>query len=253
MHHTAAWFEDFGAVSVDQAVAALQDGVLTIRSTDFFFFDEPLAALYVGIYGADMENARLNSPTIRSVTQPYLLPVGNAVIPPTRPLIADLTRNPFRLKAQENISLEVTEDTVAGSNITGVIGLRTRKTPAPPGDIWTIRGTSAGPAVANAWTNAGVITWTNDLPPGRYAVVGGASFSTTMIGFRIVFTSTTGQKVRPGGIGAAREDSWIHPMFRYGRLGVWGEFDQVIFPEFEVLCNAADTAFVHYMDLIKLT
>lgn len=252
MFHTAAWFEDFGAAAVNQAVAALLDDVLVIRSGDFFFFENPLDVLYVGVYGVDLTNARLNSPTIRAVTQPFLLPLGAAVAPGTEPRVADLTRNPFNLKANENVSLEVSDPGVGGGNITGIIGLQQNFVPAPSGPVFTIRGTSAGPAVANTWTDAGVITYTNDLPPGMYSVIGAMSYSATMQGFRVNFQSTSGQKLRPGGIGAVAEDSQTHPIFRMGRLGEWGRFDQVIMPQFDVLCNAADAAFVHYLDLVKV-
>lgn len=250
--HTAAFFQSTAGIVVNQQINALADQLFTIRSNRFLF-SQDLQMLYMAVMAADLTNARLDSPKLRNITNPFMLPVGNAVVPGTEPRVADLQREPLTLPANEELALQVTEATVLGSNITGIFGARISDQPIPGGSVFTLRGTAAGPAVVNTWTDIGDITFTNTLQAGQYAIVGAMVYSATGQGFRINFQGVDGQLERPGGIMGAAEDVQTHRIFRQGRLGLWGTFDNIILPRVEVLANAADAAFVIYWDLIPIS
>lgn len=252
MFHTAAYFQDTGGAVVNSQIAALRDDFLTIRNANFFLVS-PADLLFAGVYGTALDAARLDSPTIRDVTRPQLAPLGDAVIPPTTgPRVVDMHGNPLRVPSEEEISLEITDATAVANNVTGIIGLRFQQRAAPSGSVFTLLATSTTVAVANVWSNIGPLTFENTLRAGEYAVVGMQAFSANMIAARLLFTNVNGQLERPGCIGGAAQDVLTHMIFRNGRLGLWGTFDNVILPEVEVLANGADAAFRILIDIVKI-
>lgn len=250
-HHTAAYFETTGAAVTDSQINALTDGVLSIRNNNFFL-DQPLDLIFAAVMGLDLSRARIDSPTLRNITRPYLFEIGAGVDPDAVPRFADYWQRPFRLPADQELELQVTEASVGGSNITALINLLTNNIPAPGGDIYTLRATSTTAATANAWSNIGPLTFDNSLPPGRYAVVGGIHQSANGQGFRVDFQSAAGQKEKPGGMSVNALDDKIVPRQRLGGWGVWGEFDNTVLPSIEVLANGADAAHEVYLDIIKV-
>lgn len=118
----------------------------------------------------------------------------------------------------------------------------------PPGKRFTVRFTAGTAAVAYTWGSR-PITLSETLLAGRYAVIGAKVISTSAIGFRFIFT---GQSERPGGLGIDDVDDVQHPIFRNGGLGVWGSFEHDQLPRLEMLCITTDSAFVGFLDLIKI-
>lgn len=120
-----------------------------------------------------------------------------------------------------------------------------------------IRGESDTAAVADAWTNIKTITWSHDLPKGRYAIVGlsGATYKAatpTTAALRLVIPDTTW---RPGvmlGIGDADKSQWKNLSYSW-RLGLkWPVMDEIAFnhdemPTAEILAGAANTD--HWFEL----
>ena len=118
----------------------------------------------------------------------------------------------------------------------------------PSGERFSIRFTAGTAAVGYTWGSR-AITLSENLLAGRYAVVGARVLSTTLIAFRLIFT---GQSERPGALGVDAYGDIQHPVFRDGSLGVWGEFEHNELPRLEVLAVTTDSAFVGYLDLIKI-
>ena len=118
----------------------------------------------------------------------------------------------------------------------------------PAGEKFTIRFTAGTAAVAYTWGSRG-ITLSERLRAGRYAVIGAHVTSTTLIAFRLIFT---GQSNRPGALGYDTLYDPPHPVFRDGSLGSWGEFEHNELPRLEVLCVTTDSAFIGYLDLVKI-
>ncbi len=89
------------------------------------------------------------------------------------------------------------------------------------------------------------------LPRGRYQVVGFRPVSTTAIAARLVIP---GAGYRPGALGVANVSDVSSDIFRYGNLGVLGEFEDVDNLQVETLGGAADAAAVqqYFVDLVQL-
>ena len=108
-------------------------------------------------------------------------------------------------------------------------------------------GTGTTTAVAASWTTIS-LTWDNQLPVGRYALVGGHFTSATGVAWRTIFED---QMARPGGLAVDAGNERTATMFRKGGLGIWGTFDSNRMPVFEVLCSAADTAQTLLIDFVR--
>lgn len=247
MLHTAAFFEATAAAVTNSQINALQDGVISIRNNNFFPVRnyQLLAAM---VMGASLTNARLDSATIRQISELNIFPLNLAAIPGAEPRVQDYSNDPMPVAMDEELELQVTDTAVGGENITGAMILQVEYRPTPPGRIYTIRATSTGAAVANAWTNV-ALTYDNNLPRGRYAVVGGVHISTNGQAFRLNLEQ---QKPLPGGFSNVSIGDQCFRKQRMGGLGSWGEFDNTALPELEVLCNAADAVHTLFLDFVKV-
>ncbi|MGH2668422.1 MAG: hypothetical protein ACRDH5_04755, partial [bacterium] len=111
------------------------------------------------------------------------------------------------------------------------------------------RATGATALVASSWT-AVPLTFTEDLPRGRYQLVGLRARSAGLVAARAVFVGgPAGQ--RPGCLGNPTQQGVAHDMFRHGQLGVWGEFEDNEPPQIECLAVSADAAEDFHLDLIQ--
>lgn len=104
-------------------------------------------------------------------------------------------------------------------------------------DDWlTVRATTAASALtANTWTNR-TLTLDQNLPPGSYELAGARVESATLTGARFVFP---GQSNRPGVLGSA-PGGYQLPIFRRGRMGIFGRFAYDQPPTVDLFASAAD-------------
>ncbi len=249
MWHMAAYFEDPGAAIVNSRINALQDQVLVIRNNDFFLRDS-MDLAWAAAMGATLDDARLESPSLRIPTFPYIRPITVGVIPIAEPRVSDYSQQPFRLKGQEQLGLFATDPAVGPGNITGLVGLMQTSRPMPGGNIYKMRGVSTTAVVANVWSTIEPVTYTNDLPDGRYALVGMEHIAANGQGARVIFFD---QVLRPGCVSIVDIGDKTHDLFIQGRLGNWGEFESDRVPNLEALCDGADAAHEVYLYLIQVS
>lgn len=245
-YHLAAYTEAIDATA-NNDVAALNDGIMAIANGHFLpQFNYQLLFAYAG--SVTLDRARLNSPSYRQITLPFIIPVNVAALPATPPRLADYRQYPFHVRGLEELAMEATAGPVGTERFNGLIGLSDGMSPTPPGNVFTLRGTGTTAVVANTWTQV-PITWADALEEGRYACVGLSAISTTAIAARLTFEN---QFLRPGCVGQATVADFNHEVFRKGRLGEWGRFRSTRMPLVEWLANAADAVETVYMDLIKV-
>lgn len=158
-------------------------------------------------------------------------------------------QDPLPLVAGESLNALMTNGAVI--NARGIVGVFFAGAAIAPihGLIRPILFTSVLTGVANAWTS-GPLTPAQDLPVGRYQIVGARVVDAGVFGlFRFILTGFTW---RPGGVITQyvryQEVEW----FRRGKLGVWGEFRQDSPPRLEVLAAYAASNPDVYLDLIKV-
>ena len=248
MHHTCATFVAAGNTA-NTNQPPVQDGIMVIQNSHFLP-QRDMYLLYGYHSGVTEQRARITTPKTRQISPIFIRPINAALLPATLTRPADYRSNPFRLAALEEIAVESTNSAVGPNNSFTVLGLSPGPSnPPASGDVYTMRGTGTGTAGAAAWTQI-VMTWADTLPAGRYQCVGLNASSATMIAARLIFDQ---QAWRPGCIGGVDETTIQDQMFRFGGLGVWGEFNAYAMPNVEVLCNAADAAYIVYLDLIRIS
>lgn len=155
---------------------------------------------------------------------------------------------PIPVRKDESLNALMANGALASAR--GMVALWLADGPLKPitGNIMTVRCTTVITGVANTWVN-GVLTPVQSLPAGKYQVVGMSAILAGSAGIaRLVFV---GGQWRPGvpiRIGLMKQD---YPEFRYGNLGVWGEFNHNTPPSVDMISIAAVNNPDIYLDLIK--
>lgn len=245
--HTVAWRLSLADITATD-VTPVSDTIMLVQN-GHFVPQRNMQLLYASYQAAGATRARIITPTLRQVTTPWIRPTAVAIVQGVEAHVADYRANPLTLRALEEVQYEAFQTTGGAAVVVGVAGLSDgQMTPAPQGDVFTMRGTATTTLVAGAWT-LGAITWQDTLPAGTYACVGFEYQGATALAARLVFED---QFWRPGCIGAGLITSQQHPMFDKGGLGIWGRFNANRMPNVEFLGNAADTAQEVYMDFIRV-
>lgn len=207
--------------------------------------------------GATATRARILAPSLRIVAPPQIRPLNVALLPAADPNMADYRREPVRLMAREEISIEIFN--TGPENTYGLLWVAElgHRFSLPAGQPYVIRATGATTAVASAWTNV-PLTYDEQLPAGEYEIVGMEVIGTTCVAARLIFP---GQNLyRPGvlgqatagGRGYASANAGLGLGFIDGGFGTFGRFVTTALPSVEVMCNAADTAQTVFFKCIKV-
>ncbi|MBA7574515.1 hypothetical protein ES708_16324 [subsurface metagenome] len=179
------------------------------------------------------EDAWLDSPSLRRVSRNEISSPMDMAVAPLVDNVAMNPLNPIPLDEGEalNAFLENTAVCAAGLGIVGAWLSDGAITPVK-GEIRTIHATSVVAGTTAVWTN-GVLALALDLPKGEYQCVGARVQAGATAGlFRLIFPE---QWHRPGGVSTRVFLDIDLPQFRYGNLGVWGNFTHRVLPRLEVL------------------
>lgn len=245
---TVAWSQSVDSAGVLTPLAALADQSVRVNGNDIIVPTglQNLVAAY-GL-GPSITRGQLVSPSLRRYLNPEIAPLDvNAL--PTPPIgIMQLYDNPILLDAEEALDANFAESGAGASRGTVLAWLADSPIEEVTGDIRTVRVTGTTTLVANAWTN-GSLTFDQTLPAGTYQCVGARFFSTNGQAFRMVFVN---QGWRPGGIMMQNATQDDPDVFRFGKMGVWGEFKHNTPPTVDFLANGADTAQTGVLDLVKI-
>lgn len=247
------FYENVDPAGAFNALTALADQHITVSGDDVRVPTlSQVVAVAVGAENTAAPLARLVSPSLRRRTNLYLAPLNVAAaasVEPNSPQrVVDLRRRPVPLVVGENLNVEVNSNPAAAQDQWGLVWLADGPITPVEGAIFTIRATSSTALTANVWSNV-AITFQEDLPRGRYQVVGLRGESASLIACRLVFPEGGW---RPGVLGADAVDDLQHEMFRYGGLGVYGEFEDTTPPTVDCLADLADATQEFYFDLIQL-
>jgi hypothetical protein len=196
--------------------------------------------------------ARLVAPSLRAKSSYMIAPLNGqaaaAQEPDTPQAVVDLRASPLVLDFSEQLNFEAFANPAAAQVQWGCVWLADGPVVAISGAMFTVRCTSATALVAGAWTNV-ALTFDEDLPRGRYQIVGFRPESAGMIAARLYLVGGTW---RPGALGCDLVGDQQHSMFRNGGMGVMGEFEDIEPPTVDALAVSADAAQVYYLDLIQL-
>ena len=188
--------------------------------------------------------AQIQSPLLRSVLNYDISPVDNGLVFGSLPRIIRLWSAPLVLAELEPLDFYVQNGAAVMNR--GFIWLADGPVKPVTGKIYTVRCTATASLVTASWVNS-ALTFQQTLPAGHYQLVGMRAWSANGVVARVFFV---GGPWRPGVpmLNAEDNNEWID--FRFGTIGVWGEFDNTTPPSIDFM-GVTDTAQVVYIDLIK--
>jgi len=253
MFSLVAFLESVDAANAYNALAAIADQHIRVSGDDLYVPKlNQIIVLAAGVGSGGLGHVRLAAPSLRGLTRPILEPVngrndGN-VEPDSPHKVHDYRRVPIPLLENEVLNAEVHSDTTAAAVQWLLAWLADGPVEPVAGKSFTVRATGTTTLVANAWTNVPLV-FDEDLPRGRYQVIGMRARSTGCIAGRLVFI---GGIHRPGVLGTDAQEDLEWPGFRQGGLGVFGEFDDLNPPSVDFLSLSADTAETVILDLVQV-
>lgn len=213
---------------------------------------DQVVAVAAQVETAVAPRARLVAPSLLERARFQIVPfnggAGGGVLPGTPQAVADLRQTPIQLVKGEALTAEILSNPAVSQSQSVVVWLADGPIAPVVGPAFTVRATATTTLVVNSWTNVS-LTFDEDLPRGRYQVVGFRPESTGMIAGRLVFV---GGGFRPGALGCDVGTDIQNPMFRMGGMGSYGEFEDVEPPTVDCLALTADTAEVFFLDLIQI-
>ena len=255
MHHLALFAETLTLTADYKNVAAVNDGVLFSEGDDIRVDDD-----YSYLRGAMVLNAadqqyvaRLTSPTLRLIGDESILAAPYDDDPDNIDTLYYPPESPLKLGGNESIRLQALSLASAptASLIVGALLLGTGATAEVTGQFRTVEFTSTSIApAAVAWSNR-QITFSQELPNGRYRVLGCLVLGTAgLTAFRLLFPA---QSMRPGWFCQNNLGTTYPQNLMSGRFGVWGEFSINQPPTLDVFsANATAVAVRGFMQLQKV-
>lgn len=187
--------------------------------------------------GGDMTEARIVVPSLRPILLPRVEPFEAATVPGHLPNVMDNRSFPIVLQENENFEFQAAETAIGASDVYGVFNLLDGSiVPVPPQRQYVLRGTFTGSTVANQWSSFSP-DWEEELPQGKYGVIGGWVQSGGGVAWRINFE---GSKFRPGGLCVNSFGQHTWQGFFPGELGLWGEFTNITMPQIDILSTSAE-------------
>jgi len=244
----AGWTESQDTAGILTEVAAIPDQHITTENDDIVvpeWASNLIAALPIG---ATISQAQISSPSLRKNLLVDCPSLDMNVTPQGFNVLVDLIGQPKKLEPSEGLRALVAEAAGGAEQDSLFVWLADKLEDMPAGEVVWVRCTSTTTLTPYAWSLCN-LAFTQQLPAGKWAIVGARMFGATAIVFRFVLP---GSAHRPGGIAWTNEGQTQVFINEPGVLGKWGEFDHRFPPQMEVLAAAADTSQVVYLALVKL-
>lgn len=254
MHTLVAWAEDIDTSGGRENLVAIPDPhVRTILDNITIPTLNQIVALAAMVGSGGDGFARLEAPSLLTRSRHYISPVNGgadaASEPDSPPKVQDFRVNPLALRMNEDAQVIVESATTTSEEHSVLMWLADGPITPVTGQIFTLRGAATLTQTALRWSNTAIV-FEENLPVGRYAIVGMRVQGATMLAARLVFRG--GEGWRPGVIACDSDNDLDHPMFRMGQFGLFGEFESIQPPSVDFLSNAADSVQDIYLDLIQV-
>ena len=249
MQHLVAYYEDQDGAAAYHNLAAVFDDEIFTSGDDIRVPDEIANIIgYAGLSEATTLTAgRITSPFLQQVADVNIEPLVNALVFGSYPEFNHTPMNPILINGNESIRFAINSDHAAASDEYGLVMLADGRQTPVDGDIISIRADAAITLSLGSWVS-GALTLEPTLPDGNYQTVGMRARGTNLVAARLNFP---GQSFRPGVPAVNAIGDLDVPTLRFGRSGVWGQFNTNQPPTLEALGNT-DTAQDVILDLIKV-
>lgn len=190
---------------------------------------------------------QVQSPSLRRLANQDVKPIVGAVTFGATDQIQWHGESPRQLEVSESVNFAIDATGGAAADNYGLIWMGDGPVTETKGKIFSVRATGAAALVAGSWVNSAV-TFETVLPAGDYQVVGFRAEGANLVAARLVFV---GQGFRPGVPGEHSTATNYFRMFRFGHIGVYGQFNVDQPPTVDCL-GATDAAQELIFDLIKV-
>jgi hypothetical protein len=265
MYHLLSYYAAQAAGASYADTAFVVDNTISSRNNHpIFTEDYEVAATYVA--GASITAARWSDSTWNSISQPEIYPANLSLAVPTNPQVSDMRQWPRQIPRNEEIQAQLSNNLGSSTEPEFVLawirplGFR----PSLPqgaagyGGLSRVRAifTFTGAITVGVWSSDLVITITNTIRGGTYALVGCNVVCAHGIAYRFNFPRAPlyqGRKLYPGNLVEAaygntpqkEGDIW---------LGELGRFDTFELPLISILAGTTTTSttYTGYLDLIYL-
>lgn len=221
----------------------------SLRTNGNFLYVPTVVPNILSVYawGAQLTQAQLSSPTLRQFALYDIAPLDKVTDPANPQAIAMRPLSPLALPPNEALQALTTTTGATSGQANVAVWFSDGPAAEVDGSIITVRFTATNLSAAYTWNNV-AITLSQALPVGTYNCVGARVESTNVDLFRFY---PVGAVARPGGI-AVSSAAIPDPFFqRYGRLGTWFTFDQLVLPSIDLFASTGSGSVVGYLDLIK--
>jgi hypothetical protein len=188
--------------------------------------------------------AQVQSPSLRAMLNFDINPIVNGLVYGNLARVCRMWDTPLQLVTNEPMDVFVQN----GAAVMNRAFITLADGPLKPvtGKIYTVRATGAATLVTATWVNT-TLTFSQTLPAGHYQCVGFRAVGTNLVAARLFFV---GAPWRPGVPAANVEDNNEWEDYRYGNIGVFGEFDNTVPPTVDCM-GITDTTQEFLLDLIK--
>jgi len=249
MHHLLVYTKLQAASASLAALTALTDPAVPQDQNGRYILPTQWKLLTAAGFGVNLSALQINSPYFRRTFLPGIWPLNGSNTPTTAALISDYREYPMTLPALEGIEIDASNsDTVTHQATAGLFISDMPIQPIQGGEVYSLAFTGAVTATANAFVS-GNFTFSQTLPQGTYAVVGGAFYSATGMFARLILP---GQAYRPGFFCSSAVTNATPWQGRKQPMGNMGQFQSTALPQFEIYCSAADTSQTGFLDLVKI-
>jgi hypothetical protein len=246
-----------GSTNVDFAAAT--DADFSQRNTHYIF-TEPYKLLGTISVGASLTRGRFQVPTWNAIGEFTLFRANRSATVPSNPVgdlfLAASPPVPLNEEFQVQWSNNLGSGTEQEQTIV-LLGTTDYTQNVPAGKLpINVRASFTVTPTVNAWSGPNVITLSQSLRGGVYAMVGGFVQGTNAAFWRVIFPRYKlyhGRKLRPGWV--VQNAIGDVPFFSYN-LGSWwpgeiGRFHTFELPQFEVFgVTATSTTYQIFMDLV---
>lgn len=246
-HLLAFWTASLGVSAVNTALGITTDQSFG-QQNGRYQSNEDLRIRASYVAGDGLLSARVNTPSLRQISLPYLDPVEQQLVVLRNAPIVDQGQYGPLVQATEDFVIECSRNANAAAPTFAGVWMSKGIRPAQQGPSYTVRAVAAITNVVGSWA-VGAMTLDQTLPSGRYQIQGMSCIGTGVALARLVFPSVV---FRPGVLGQETVNAYPLPQFRRGNFGVFGEFMSYAQPSLEVFGSAAGSAQTVYLDLVKI-
>lgn len=239
----------YGSVALgvtDFPLPAIADQIATLVSGRYQFQqNRRITRAFAGI--PDGTVCRLDAPSFNRFVRPIIAPIdADATVGGNLPAVYDCGDTGPVIPKLENLAPLVSRAGAGAANCLVGLWHQERYDAKPPGTITSVRATANATGAAGAW-QLGQLTFDQALPNSNYYVVGMQVTGANCVLGRLVFP---GSVERPGCLCNVDATAWVFNVFRFGNMGLLGQFTNTNPPQIEILGTGAVAAQAVVLDLI---